>query len=65
MIHGAEISHKTDVWPLGLTMWEMLALMPPHSDIDDSMEDNVECVDDTVCSEGYFSERYGNFIFVY
>lgn len=61
MIHGGEISHKTDIWPLGLTLWEMMALMPPHSQ-DDSMneDDSVVCLDDTADSEGdYFSKRYG------
>lgn len=63
MIHGGEISCKTDIWPLGLTLWEMMALMPPHTQTDDdSMEDSVQCLDDSVDSIGdYFSDRYGEF----
>ncbi|XP_021194802.3 lymphokine-activated killer T-cell-originated protein kinase [Helicoverpa armigera] len=61
VIHGGEISSKTDIWPLGLTLWEMMALMPPHTQTDDdSMEDSVQCLDDSVDSIGeYFSDRYG------
>ncbi|XP_060800490.1 lymphokine-activated killer T-cell-originated protein kinase homolog [Amyelois transitella] len=60
VIHGGEISSKTDIWPLGLTLWEMMALMPPHSQMDESAEDSM-CLDDSVQSteEDFFSERYG------
>uniref|UniRef100_A0A2A4ITC8 Uncharacterized protein n=1 Tax=Heliothis virescens TaxID=7102 RepID=A0A2A4ITC8_HELVI len=39
----------------------MMALMPPHTQTDDdSMEDSVQCLDDSVDSVGdYFSDRYG------
>ncbi|KAJ8725962.1 hypothetical protein PYW08_004145 [Mythimna loreyi] len=31
VIHGGEVCSKSDVWALGLTLWEMLTLMPPHA----------------------------------
>lgn len=67
MIHGGEISSKTDIWPLGLTLWEMMALMPPHTQIEeDTMDDSVTCLDDTVESMAdYFSERYGESYYVH
>ncbi|XP_072944287.1 lymphokine-activated killer T-cell-originated protein kinase homolog isoform X2 [Epargyreus clarus] len=61
VIHGGEISSKTDIWPLGLTLWEMLALMPPHAQTDETLDDSVTCLEDlddgTI--EDYFSEKYG------
>lgn len=67
MIHGGEISSKTDIWPLGLTLWEMMALMPPHTQIEeDTLDDSVVCLDDSVESMAdYFSERYGESCYVH
>ncbi|XP_075970008.1 lymphokine-activated killer T-cell-originated protein kinase-like [Anticarsia gemmatalis] len=63
VIHGGEISHKTDIWPLGLTLWEMMALMPPHTQVDDEdedMDDSVLSLDDLDQSiDEYFNDRYG------
>lgn len=69
MIHGGEISSKTDIWPLGLTLWEMMALVPPHTQTEDTYmeDDSIQCLDDSMDSvTDYFSDRYGelfNFIF--
>ncbi|XP_063822313.1 lymphokine-activated killer T-cell-originated protein kinase homolog [Ostrinia nubilalis] len=61
VIHGGQITTKTDIWPLGLTLWEMMALMPPHTQQDESMDASVVELNDTDASmeEDYFSERYG------
>ncbi|CAH0406257.1 unnamed protein product [Chilo suppressalis] len=60
VIHGGTISNKTDVWSLGLTLWEMMALMPPHTQIDDSLDESMEMLDESAASEeDFFSERYG------
>ncbi|CAH0748576.1 unnamed protein product [Diatraea saccharalis] len=59
VIHGGIISTKTDIWPLGLTLWEMMSLMPPHTQIDD-IDESLETLDDSVASEeDYFSDKYG------
>ncbi|XP_053625039.1 lymphokine-activated killer T-cell-originated protein kinase homolog isoform X2 [Plodia interpunctella] len=60
VIHGGEISSKTDIWPLGLTLWEMMALMPPHSQLDETADDSMN-LDQSAESfdEEYFSQRYG------
>ncbi|XP_059045243.1 lymphokine-activated killer T-cell-originated protein kinase-like [Achroia grisella] len=62
VIHGGEISNKTDIWPLGLTLWEMMAMMPPHTQIeDDTLDDSVVNLDDSAASmeDDFFSEDYG------
>ncbi|CAH0722063.1 unnamed protein product, partial [Brenthis ino] len=56
VIHGGEISNKTDIWPLGLTFWEMMALMPPHS-MDETLDESI-CSDQSM-DEDYFREKYG------
>lgn len=57
VIHGGQISTKTDIWALGLTIWEMMALMPPHS-LDETM-DSMEMNDSVESGEDWFCERYG------
>lgn len=58
VIHGGQISDKTDIWPFGLTLWEMMSLMPPHSQID---EDTFDMSLDDLDESGYdFSDRYGS-----
>lgn len=60
VIHGGTICCKTDIWPLGLTLWEMLALMPPHSQADDdSLDETGSLLDDDESFYDRFSERYG------
>lgn len=62
VIHGGEISNKTDVWPLGLTLWEMMSLMPPHTQVDDEseMDESAQSLDDMDSSiEDYYNSRYG------
>ncbi|KAL0842485.1 hypothetical protein ABMA28_014579 [Loxostege sticticalis] len=64
VIHGGQITTKSDIWPLGLTLWEMMALMPPHSQQDDTMDDSVDALNnsdaDASMEEGdLFSEKYG------
>ncbi|CAB3221285.1 unnamed protein product [Arctia plantaginis] len=64
VIHGGQICDKTDIWPLGLTLWEMMALMPPHTQVEDDddsyMENSVQCLDDLDESiDEYFSDKYG------
>lgn len=54
MIHGGQITNKTDIWPLGLTFWEMMALMPPHS-LDETLDESVEQTWD----EDMFRDKYG------
>ncbi|XP_047988719.1 lymphokine-activated killer T-cell-originated protein kinase homolog [Leguminivora glycinivorella] len=56
VIHGGEVTSKTDIWPLGLVIWEMMALAPPHSQ-DTTMEMDSEM--DESMSEDYFSDKYG------
>lgn len=60
MIHGGTISSATDIWPLGLVFWEMLALMPPHSQMDDTFDESVDSSQDDSMLE-HFTERYGMF----
>ncbi|CAG9585017.1 unnamed protein product [Danaus chrysippus] len=48
VIHGGVITNRTDVWSLGLTFWEMLALAPPHS-IDETLDDSVVSDDSMDC----------------
>ncbi|KAG6463622.1 hypothetical protein O3G_MSEX013975 [Manduca sexta] len=60
VIHGGEITDRTDIWPLGLTFWEMMALTAPHTQIEDeTMDESVVCLDDSTESMDYFSEKYG------
>lgn len=62
VINGGEISNKTDIWPFGLTLWEMMSLMPPHSQIDDdTLDESVIDLDDSAASMevDFFSEKYG------
>ncbi|XP_047527625.1 lymphokine-activated killer T-cell-originated protein kinase [Vanessa atalanta] len=59
VIHGGTITNKTDIWPLGLTLWEMMALMPPHSRADDTLDESVTSVEDDSMEEDYFNEKYG------
>ncbi|KAI5641622.1 protein kinase domain-containing protein [Phthorimaea operculella] len=62
ILHGGEISSKSDIWSLGLTLWEMMSLMPPHTQIDDvdySMEDSMLSMGDESMEEDQFYERYG------
>ncbi|XP_063378660.1 lymphokine-activated killer T-cell-originated protein kinase homolog [Cydia fagiglandana] len=57
VIHGGEVTSKTDIWPLGLVIWEMMALAPPHTQQDTTMEMDSEM--DESMSEDYFSDKYG------
>ncbi|XP_049867543.1 lymphokine-activated killer T-cell-originated protein kinase [Pectinophora gossypiella] len=58
VINGGEITSKTDVWSLGLTLWEMMALLPPHTQIDEDFDYSMEEeMDDSVGD--HFYERYG------
>ncbi|KAI8434666.1 hypothetical protein MSG28_003198 [Choristoneura fumiferana] len=57
VIHGGQISTKTDIWALGLTIWEMMALMPPHSL--DETTDSMEMNDSVESGEDWFCEKYG------
>ncbi|CAK1581453.1 unnamed protein product [Parnassius mnemosyne] len=60
VIHGGTISSKTDIWPLGLVFWEMMALMPPHTQIDDdTLDESVDSMEDEDSMMDYFSARYG------
>ncbi|KAL4709115.1 hypothetical protein ACJJTC_015654 [Scirpophaga incertulas] len=61
VIHGGTITTKTDIWPLGLTFWEMMALTPPHTQLDETMNDSVDDLNNTDGSEqvDYFCEKYG------
>ncbi|KAM3961293.1 lymphokine-activated killer T-cell-originated protein kinase [Aphomia sociella] len=62
VIHGGVISNKTDIWPLGLTLWEMMALMPPHTQIDnDTLDESGMSLDDSAASieDDFFSDKYG------
>ncbi|CAG5050929.1 unnamed protein product [Parnassius apollo] len=60
VIHGGTISSKTDIWPLGLVFWEMMALMPPHTQIDDdTLDESVDSMEDDDSMLDYFSARYG------
>ncbi|XP_023945260.1 lymphokine-activated killer T-cell-originated protein kinase homolog [Bicyclus anynana] len=60
VISGDTITSKADIWPLGLTLWEMMSLMPPHSQTDD---DTLDMSMDSLNEESMvdiFSERYGS-----
>lgn len=35
------ISNKTDVWAYGLTIWEMIALSPPHVELEESLNSSI------------------------
>ncbi|XP_015111460.1 lymphokine-activated killer T-cell-originated protein kinase homolog [Diachasma alloeum] len=35
------ITNKTDMWAYGLTLWEMIALSPPHVEIDESIDESM------------------------
>lgn len=62
MIHGRTISSKSDIWPLGLTFWEMMSLSPPHMpETDDTMDTSTASFDDSVLDEDMqlFSDKYG------
>lgn len=61
MIHRGQISDKTDIWALGLTFWEIMALMTPHL-INQSSSDEIVALryDDLAKSmDEYFSTVYG------
>ncbi|XP_014365269.2 lymphokine-activated killer T-cell-originated protein kinase homolog [Papilio machaon] len=58
VIHGGTISSATDMWPLGLVFWEMLALMPPHSQMDDTFDESMDSLQDDSMLD-HFTERYG------
>ncbi|XP_068629964.1 lymphokine-activated killer T-cell-originated protein kinase homolog [Battus philenor] len=58
VIHGGTISSKSDVWPLGLVFWEMLALMPPHTQVDDTLDESGDSFNEDSMMD-YFSDRYG------
>ncbi|KAJ2953050.1 hypothetical protein O0L34_g7441 [Tuta absoluta] len=61
ILSGGEITSKCDVWPLGLTLWEMMSLMPPHSqtdDVDSSMDDSMMSDEDSMVEDRFY-ERYG------
>lgn len=57
VINGGTITNKTDIWSFGLTLWEMMALMPPHSAIDESGASfDEESFDESM---DYFNDKYG------
>ncbi|CAG9097168.1 unnamed protein product [Plutella xylostella] len=60
VIEGGPITSKTDLFPFGLTLWEMMALSPPHSltDQDETMDESVVFVDSACDSEMSFSEQF-------
>ncbi|XP_063983668.1 lymphokine-activated killer T-cell-originated protein kinase homolog [Diachasmimorpha longicaudata] len=35
------ITNKTDMWAYGLILWEMIALSPPHVEVDESLEESM------------------------
>lgn len=35
------ITNKTDMWAYGLILWEMIALSPPHVEIDETMDESM------------------------
>ncbi|XP_041977226.1 lymphokine-activated killer T-cell-originated protein kinase homolog [Aricia agestis] len=59
VINGGVISNKTDVWSLGLTIWEMMALMPPHSQTDDTLDYTIDSEADESMLQDHVFERYG------
>ncbi|XP_045785030.1 lymphokine-activated killer T-cell-originated protein kinase homolog [Maniola jurtina] len=60
VINGDIITSAADIWPLGLTLWEMMALMPPHSQSEDDTLHNMsmESLDEDSVMDIFF-ERYG------
>ncbi|XP_039746824.1 lymphokine-activated killer T-cell-originated protein kinase homolog isoform X2 [Pararge aegeria] len=57
VLSGAETGGAADVWALGLTLWEMLALAPPHARADDTLLDmSLDSLDDGDGDE--FSDSY-------
>ncbi|XP_038215516.1 lymphokine-activated killer T-cell-originated protein kinase homolog [Zerene cesonia] len=56
VLEGDEISSKTDIWPLGLTLWEMMSLHPPHTQIDENFDESLE-FDDSYVDNNF--ELYG------
>ncbi|XP_045491811.1 lymphokine-activated killer T-cell-originated protein kinase homolog [Colias croceus] len=56
VLEGDEISSKTDIWPLGLTLWEMMSLQPPHTQIDENFDESLE-FDDSYVDNNF--ELYG------
>lgn len=57
VMHGEQINSKTDIFPLGLVFWEMMVLMPPHSQQDDSLNDSQLSLDESL--EDTLYSRYG------
>ena len=39
------VTNKADIWAYGLVLWEMLALSPPHVEVDDDQEMNISADD--------------------
>ncbi|CAK1545045.1 unnamed protein product [Leptosia nina] len=57
VLHGGTITSKTDIFPFGLTLWEMMSLLPPHTNIDQDFDKTMGSFDDSYVDNGY--EMYG------
>ncbi|VVC98677.1 unnamed protein product [Leptidea sinapis] len=57
VLNDGLITCKTDIWSLGLTLWEMLSLAPPHTVIDEDSDASVTSMDDSYMNDAF--ERYG------
>ncbi|XP_022124289.2 lymphokine-activated killer T-cell-originated protein kinase homolog [Pieris rapae] len=57
VLHGGIISNKTDVWSFGLTLWEMMSLLPPHTNIEEDFDETMGSINDSYMDNAY--EMYG------